>query len=121
MFAKISLTAAFFLMAAPPVACASNWVASKPPPAVAKVFQPVGIVVAQDADSNSAASDDNGNDNDNDSNDNADDNQNDNDQDQNTAGNDQNAQPSDNDNNNASDAQQQVPQGPLLQQLNPNQ
>jgi hypothetical protein len=120
MFAKISLTAAFFLMAAAPMACASNRVATHQAPGICQMRgETAGVVVAQDGDSNSAATD--GNDTDNDSSDNADDNQNDNDQtNQNAAGNDQNAQPSDNDNNNDSDAQQ-APQNPYSQQINPNQ
>jgi hypothetical protein len=122
MFAKISLTAAFFLMAAPPMACASSRVAAHQAPGICQMRgETAGVIVAQDDDSNSAATDgnDNGNDGDNDSSDNADDNQNDNDQmDQNAAGNDQNAQPSDNDSNNDSDAQQQAPQNGYSQQMN---
>ena len=122
MFAKLSLTAAFFLMVAPPMACASNCAASNPAPLTRQVHRAaVGIVVAQDSDSNAAASDDNGNgnDNDNDSDSNDNDNDNDNDQmDQNAAGNDQNGQSSDNDDN--AGVTQQAPQD-ADQQASPNQ
>jgi hypothetical protein len=81
MFAKISLTAAFLLLVAPPIACASNRNATNP--ASSRAASQAGIVVAQDAqpnigtseNSNDNDSDASDNDNDSDSNDN-DDNQN---------------------------------------------
>jgi len=80
MIAKISLAAAFFLMVAPPMACASNRATAKPAPKTRPAHEsPLGMVVAQDDQSNVGNSDnDNGNDNDSDSdsNDSADDNQN---------------------------------------------
>jgi len=81
MFAKISLTAAFLLLVAPPIACASNRNATNP--ASSSPASQAGVVVAQDAqpnigtseNSNDSDSDASDNDNDSDSNDN-DDNQN---------------------------------------------
>jgi hypothetical protein len=92
MFAKISLTAAFLLMVAPPMACASNRALTNSTPTMShRAIERTGggIVVAQASDSNAATSDDE-KDNDND---NADDNNNDNDNenaDQNQADNGQN-------------------------------
>jgi hypothetical protein len=90
MFANISLTAAFLLMVAPPMACASNRGLANPAPVSRRAIERrAGIVVAQEGDSNAATSDDD-KDKDND-NDNADDNDNDNDNaDQNQADNGQN-------------------------------
>lgn len=81
MIAKISLTAAFFLIAAPPpMACASNRAATNPAPITHQAHESApGMVVAQDDQSNVGTSDndnDNDNGNDSDSNDSADDNQN---------------------------------------------
>ncbi len=78
MFPKISLAAAFFLMVAPPRACASNRDGANPAPITRQVHQsPQRMVVAQDDQSNADSSDnDNSNDNDSDSNDSANDNQN---------------------------------------------
>jgi hypothetical protein len=78
MIPKISLTAAFLLMVAPPMACASNRDAANPPPITRQAHQsPLGMVVAQDNQSNAGTSDnDSDNGNDSDSNDSADDNQN---------------------------------------------
>lgn len=81
MFAKISLTAAFVLMVAPPMACASNRGATNL--ASSTRASQAGIVVAQDSppsvgtsdNDNNSDSDASDNDNDSDSNDN-DDNQN---------------------------------------------
>ena len=74
MIPKISLAAAFFLMAAPPMACASNRNAANPAPIPRQAHEaPLGMVVAQDNQSNVGTSD---NDNDSDSSDSADDNQN---------------------------------------------
>ena len=81
MFAKISLTAAFLLLVAPPIACASNRNATNP--ASNSPASQAGIVVAQDNPANLGTSDNDNNtdsdasdnDNDSDSNDN-DDNQN---------------------------------------------
>ena len=70
MFAKISLTAAFLLMAAPPIACASNRTAASRAP----MQLPLGMVLAQDSEP-ALGTADNDNDNDNDSNDSADDKQ----------------------------------------------
>ncbi len=71
MIPKISLTAAFFLMVAPPMACASNRAAATPAPVTCRAYQsPASMLVAQDSQSDSD------NDNDNDSNDSSDDNQN---------------------------------------------
>jgi hypothetical protein len=83
MNAKISLTAAFLLMAMPPIACASIGDAANPVrmSCQAQVSR-AGTVLAQDNDSNSDASDsdndkdDKDNDDDNDSNDSADNSQN---------------------------------------------
>jgi hypothetical protein len=69
MFAKISLTAAFLLMVAPPIACASSRNAGSRAP----MQVPLRMVLAQDSEPALGTSD---NDNDNDSNDSADDNQN---------------------------------------------
>jgi|SRR5208282_1286480 len=94
MIPKISLTAAFLLMVAPPMACASNRDGANPAPITRQAHRsPPGMVVAQDNQSNADTSD---NDNDNDSNDSADDNQNaDGNQmdQQNAAGNDQTIPP----------------------------
>jgi hypothetical protein len=70
MFAKISLTAAFLLMVAPPIACASNR------PSTARTTNPLphSMVLAQDAQPNLGTSE-NDNDNDNDSTDSDDDKQ----------------------------------------------
>jgi hypothetical protein len=78
MIAKISLTAAFFLIVAPPMACASNRDATNPAPMTSQAHEsPLGLVVAQDDQPNVATSDnDNDNGNDSDSNDSADNNQN---------------------------------------------
>jgi hypothetical protein len=75
MFAKISLTAAFLLMVAPPLACASNRDAASYASMTRHANQhPRNMVVAQDAQPNLGTSD-NDNNNDNDSSDSADDNQ----------------------------------------------
>ena len=96
MLAKISLTAAFFLMVAPPIACASNRDAAS----LAAITRQANqlshhMVLAQDSQPNLGTSD-NDNDNDNDSNDSDDDKQdsdaNSTDQ-QNAAGNDQQVPP----------------------------
>ncbi len=82
MIPKISLTAAFLLMVAPPMASASNRDSSNRAPLTCQAHEsPLGIVVAQDAQPNLGTgtdSDSGNNDSDNDSNDSADDNQNDN-------------------------------------------
>jgi hypothetical protein len=82
MIPKISLTAAFLLMVAPPMASASNRDAASRAPLACQAYEsPLGIVVAQDAQPNLGTgtdSDNDNNDSDNDSNDNADENQNDN-------------------------------------------
>jgi len=91
MFAKISLTAAFLLMIAPPIACASN----RPSMARTTNQLPHCMVLAQDAQPNLGTSD-NDNNNDNDSSDSADDNQDNGDNDadqQNAAGNGQSIPP----------------------------
>jgi hypothetical protein len=82
MIPKISLTAAFLLMVAPPMACASNRAATNPPIALQARELPLGMVVAQAAagaygaiQPNEGASN-NGNESDSDSNENADENQN---------------------------------------------
>ena len=76
MIAKISLTAAFFLIVAPPMACASNRDATNPAPMTSQAHEsPLGLLVAQNNQPNVGTSD-NDNDNDSDSNDSADDNQN---------------------------------------------
>jgi hypothetical protein len=75
MFAKISLTAAFLLMVAPPIACASNRDAASPASMTRQANQhPREMVVAQDAQPNLGTSE-NDNNNDNDSTDSADDQQ----------------------------------------------
>jgi hypothetical protein len=80
MIPKISLTAAFLLMVAPPMASASTRDAANRAPLTCRAHQsPLGIVVAQDAQPNLGTdSDSDNNDSDNDSNDNDNDNQNDN-------------------------------------------
>jgi hypothetical protein len=84
MFAKISLTAAFLLMVAPPIACASNRALANPAPVSYPAIDPTtGIVIAQDADSDAATStdekdSDKDSDSDNDGDNNADENQADN-------------------------------------------
>jgi hypothetical protein len=96
MLAKISLTAAFFLMVAPPIACASNRDAANLAPIARQANQlPFGMLLAQDSQPALGTSD-NDNDNENDSNDTADDKQ-DSDESQtdqqNAAGNDQQIPP----------------------------
>ena len=82
MLAKISLTAAFFLMVAPPLACASFSDAARLAPTTRSANQsPVSVVLAQDSQQNLGTSD-NDNDNDNDSSDSADDDKQDSDNDQ---------------------------------------
>ena len=81
MIAKISMTAAFLLMVAPPIAArASSRVDSNPAPMILQAHQsPLNMVLAQDAQPSMGTTendDDNSNDNDNDSTDSADDNQN---------------------------------------------
>ena len=72
MFPKISLAAAFFLMVAPPMACASNRDGVNPAVITRQAHQsPLCMVVAQDDQSNAGESD-----NDSDSNESADENQN---------------------------------------------
>jgi hypothetical protein len=126
MFAKISLTAAFLLMIAPPIACASNRDAASFASMTSHANQPArGVVLAQDAQPNLGTSD-NGSDNDNDSNDSADDNQDsgDNDADhQNAAGEGQSIPPTvlggpDND---SGDAPQPPQMNTYSQPMNPNQ
>ena len=94
MFAKIGLTAAFLLMIAPPIACASNRGAASSASMTHHANQPArGMVLAQDAQPNLGTSE---NDNDNDSSDSADDNQDNGDNDadqQNAAGNGQSIPP----------------------------
>jgi hypothetical protein len=96
MFAKISLTAAFLLMMAPPIACASNRAAARSASVTRPANQPPReMVLAQDAQPNLGTSD-NDNNNDNDSSDSADDNQDNGDNDadqQNAAGNGQSIPP----------------------------
>jgi hypothetical protein len=96
MIPKISLAAAFFLMVAPPMACASNRDATNPEPVTCQAHEAAaGMLVAQDDQSN-ADNSDNDNNNDSDSSDSADDNQNaDSDQtnQQNAAGDDQQTAP----------------------------
>jgi hypothetical protein len=123
MFAKISLTAAFLLMIAPPIACASSRNAES---MTRHANQPArAMVLAQDAQPNLGTSE-NDNDNDNDSNDSADDNQGsgDNDADQqNAAGEGQSIPPTvlggpDND---SGDAPQAPQVNPYSQPMNPYQ
>ena len=81
MIAKISMTAAFLLMVAPPIAArASSRVDSNPAPMTLQAHQsPLDMVLAQDAQPSMGTTDnddDDSKDNDNDSNDSADDNQN---------------------------------------------
>jgi hypothetical protein len=126
MFAKISLTAAFLLLMAPPIACASNRNATNP--ASSSPASQAGIVVAQDnpaigtndndnnSDSDASDNDNNGDSNDNDDNQNADGTQM---NEQNAAGGDadQQAQPNAGDN----DQNDSVPQFNQQQPENPNQ
>jgi hypothetical protein len=126
MFAKISLTAAFLLLMAPPIACASNRDATNP--ASSSPASQAGIVVAQDnpaigtndndnnGDNDANDSDNNGDSNDNDDNQNADGTQM---NEQNAAGGDadQQAQPNAGDN----DQNDSVPQFNQQQPENPNQ
>ena len=133
MIPKISLAAAFLLMMAPPMACASTRTLSNAAPITfgAHQSQP-GVVLAQDGqpsmgttnnDSDSDADNDN-DDNDNDSNDNDNDNQNadGNQTDQNAAGDAQQVPPTvlgspDND----QDQSQQAPTNSYPQPVNPYQ
>jgi len=120
MLAKISLTAAFFLMLAPPLACASFRDAARLAPSPSNQ-SPVGMVVAQDSQQNLGTSD-NDNDNDSDSSDSADDDKQDSDNDQadqqNADGNDQQVPPTvlgpDNDRNGS-------PQSPNVYPVDPSQ
>jgi hypothetical protein len=101
MIPKISLAAAFVLMMAPPMACASNRDAAIFAPVASRAHQsPAKIVLAQDAQGGQPSvgttdndnDNDNADDNDNDANDNADGNQNaDNGQNPDTSQADQNA------------------------------
>ncbi len=101
MIPKISLAAAFVLMVAPPMACASNSEIANSAPITRQANQSLPkIVLAQDSQDapsmgTTDSDNDNSNDNDNDSNDSADDNQNgDSGQtDQNAAGDDQTIPP----------------------------
>ncbi|MGH7923236.1 MAG: hypothetical protein ACREQH_01440 [Candidatus Binatus sp.] len=75
MIAKISLTAAFLLMVAPPMACASSRDPANFAPTIRPANEsPLGIAVAQDDPNVGTADSDNGDDSDSD--DSADDNQN---------------------------------------------
>jgi hypothetical protein len=81
MIAKISMSAAFLLMVAPPIAArASSRVDSNPAPVTRQAHQlPPDTVLAQDGQPSMGTTDndnDNSSDNDNDSNDSADENQN---------------------------------------------
>jgi hypothetical protein len=81
MIAKISITAAFLLMVAPPIAArASSRVDSNPAPMTLQAHQsPLNMVLAQDGQPSVGTTDnddDDSKDNDNDSSDSADDNQN---------------------------------------------
>jgi hypothetical protein len=129
MIPKISLAAAFVLMVAPPMACASTCSLANQAPMTPR--SPLGIVVAQDQDQSSAGTtdsdsdSDSNSDNDSDSNDSADDNQNGDgsqmDQ-QNSAGDDQPVPPTVlNGNQNDPDDAPQFNQVPQQQQMNPNQ
>ena len=140
MIPKISLAAAFFLMIAPPIVCASNRGTANSAPITCRTRQsPSGIVLAQDGqngqtsmgttDNDNDNDNDNSGDNDNDSNDNADENQN--------ADNGQNADTSQADENAAGDNQpipptvlgpdndqgepRQAPMNPFSQPVNPYQ
>ena len=80
MIPKISLTAAFLLMIAAPMACASSRAATNPAPITCQAHEaPLGMVVAQNAagvyEMNQEGAADNSNDSDSNSNDNADANQ----------------------------------------------
>ena len=122
MIPKISLAAAFVLMVAPPMACASIRGLANQAPMTNR--SPLGIVVAQDQDQSSAGTSDSDSDSDSDSNDNADDNQNgDGSQmDQNAAGDDQPVPPTVlNGNENDPNDAPQFNQVPQPQQMNPNQ
>ena len=120
MIPKISLAAAFLLMMAPPMACASNRDAATSAPIARQTHEsPLGMVLAQDGqpavgatDSDDDNSNDNDNDNDNDSNDSADDNQNGdtNQTDQNAAGDDQTIPPTVLGPDNDQDESRQAPQ-----------
>ena len=80
MIPKISMAAAFLLLAAPPIASASNCSFTNSAPLTCQADQsPQGIVIAQDSSSDggtSASANGSDNDNDSDSSDSADDNQN---------------------------------------------
>jgi hypothetical protein len=123
MFAKISLTAAFLLMVAPPIACASNRDAASMTRRANQLAR--NMVLAQDAQP-ALGTADNGNDNESDSDDSADDHQDnaDNQADQqNAAGNEQSIPPTilgapDND---PSDAPQVPQMNAYPQAMNPNQ
>jgi hypothetical protein len=60
MIPKMSLTTAFLLMVAPPIACASNRVAANPAPITRNAHESAaGMIVAQDDQPNVGTSDDN--------------------------------------------------------------
>lgn len=124
MIPKISLAAAFLLIVAPPMACASNRGAANPAPIIRDWRQsPANIIVAQDDQSNAGTDTDSDNNSDSDSNDN-DDNQNDNNDqmDQNAAGNDQPLPPQGfNGNENDPNTAPQFNQAPQPQPVNPYQ
>ncbi len=127
MIPKISVAAAFLLMVAPPMACASNLGAATPAPMTRAAHRsPQGIIIAQDSQSSAGTTDnDSDNDNDSDSNDSADDNQNgDSSQmnQQNSAGDDQPVPPTVlNGNENDPDDAPQFNQAPQPQPVNPYQ
>ncbi len=121
MIPKIGFAAAFVLLVAPPMACASTRGLANPAPMTRQAFRPP-LVVAQEGTSDSDNSSDS--DNDSDSNDSSDDNQNgDGSQmDQNAAGDDQPVPPTVlNNNENDPDDAPQLNQAPQQQQMNPNQ
>lgn len=129
MIPKISLAAAFVLMTAPPMACASNHEVANSAPITRQANQSVPKVVlaqdAQDAPSMGTTDNDNDNngDNDNDANDNADDNQNGDgaQTDQNAAGDDQTIPPTVLGPDNDQSEPRQAPMNSYPQPVNPYQ
>jgi hypothetical protein len=133
MIPKISLAAAFLLMMAPPMACASNRDAANFAPVTCQAHEsPMSMVLAQDGQPSMGTTDsdnDNSTDNDNDSGDNADENQNaDNGQngdnaqtDQNAGGDEQTVPPTVLGPDNDQSEPRQAPMNPFSQPVNPYQ
>jgi hypothetical protein len=126
MIPKISLTAAFLLLIAPPMACASNFNATNPAPITvhANALRPAIVIAQDDQSSVGTSTNDNdnsdSNDNDSDSNDDSDNNQNDGNQaDQNNNGEEQAIPPQVLNGDNNSNEAPQMNNFPQSEPMNP--